>query len=66
MKRSYGERSSNSPPESKHETIINDSKMNGVVMSSEVSTVKSEGNMDHVIVIGAGPAGLMLAWVLFL
>jgi ribulose 1,5-bisphosphate synthetase/thiazole synthase len=61
MKRSYGERSSNSPPKSEHETSITGSIMNGVVMSSEASTMKTERDVDHVIVIGAGPAGLMLA-----
>jgi NADPH-dependent 2,4-dienoyl-CoA reductase/sulfur reductase-like enzyme len=40
----------------------NGSKMEGVIKTSTPATdVKSQDEQNHVIVVGAGPAGLMLA-----
>ena len=65
MKRSYQERSSasgsQSPSEPELASINKANKINGVVISSDNAAVVDGKDPDHVTVVGAGPAGLMLA-----
>lgn len=64
MKRSFEERKSDSdsPPALEDGDSSDHSKMNGILKTNSSSTTAMDsGDADHVAVVGAGPAGLMLA-----